>query len=410
MQAQTTRWRCAMNVSRVGALIFTGACAACAETSRSGLVALGSSTVFDTVVMACRDDAGALHEPDMSAVTIDTAGAIVVLNASGGNIVRLSEGARCTSQGRRGRGPGELNAPVGVVTLNDNRAAVLDFGQGGVVVFPSDNSPSEIIKFGGIGEPSSSDALWFAGGLFWSKKLSPIGVIGSDLRSAKRRERFVGYSLQGALQSDFVPALKLDGECDRSSVYYAGISSRFAASLRFVFRPDGMLVGGCTQSDSLWIFDGRNPGDARLLTVLPFARVPISSEIRAILANEAFERFRKDVPTLTPSTVDVPARIPSWRSLAPLDRDRLAVLMIDSITLKDATDREEGESAALPWYSLAVVTPASDTVTYVALPRIDLTSATMVSRESTVLLQISLASGEDALLRVRIGARPRGSK
>lgn len=80
------------------------------------------------------------------------------------------------------------------------------------------------------------------------------------------------------------------------------------------------------------------------------------------------------------------------------------------ITLKDATDREEVESAALLWYSLAVVTPASDTVTYVALPRIDLTSATMVSRESTVLLQISLASGEDALLRVRIGARPRGPK
>ena len=124
------------------------------------------------------------------------------------------------------------------------------------------------------------------------------------------------------------------GECLRGSALELGIATQYAASFQYVGGADGSVIGGCTQSDSIWRYDIASPNLPTLLAKVERARPEIPSALRDLLLDEAQKRFVADIPKLQRTDIDAPERLPAWRYLARMDADRIVLLTIDSVTLR----------------------------------------------------------------------------
>lgn len=374
----------------------------CDGASRVGEGALepAEGMRMDTVSLACRRGLSS-QIGRIGQISVDSSGRLVVLDLSWFRAVIMNADSSCVAVGREGGGPGEFRYPTGLAIAADGRIAVRDDARRAVSFFRPDGTLLGDLRLP-LREPQSYNSLVLTGDRIVVSGTVSTRREGVD-RELKSRQQFQFFSMTGVLDRSIQPTAPVHGECARPSAFGRGFPAPLAARDEWFLLSDGRLIGGCTQSDSIWWVDPSAPERASLLFVLRGARPEVPGSIRNLLRESTLTRFRRELPHLTAADVDVPKRFPAWRQLVQTGPNSYAALTVDSLYL------EHNDSAALPTptvrsrFRLVWRDLASGEESDVLLPRNVLLQPRMAATHDRVYLMIELPTGEEAILRV---ARP----
>lgn len=295
------------------------------------------------------DAVGALNFADVSQVAFAPDGSLYVLDGVAGVVSHVSpEGSFSGVLGRRGGGPGEFSAPVGLTVMSDGRVIVNDLGRGFHVFSPAGQPLNQVSVDLSRGDPGPE--LWPLGENRVVAQRRPRMGMPSDDRP------LVAFSLLDGTStglSDEEPERPNDGSgIDTMHVDPAVALDRtvvFAPRVRAAVAPDGSVVEARGVGYEVTVHDGQGRERARFgrhVAPLPVTAARREAEIarrisqrteelsnlgpsdglnietiRSMMAQMAERlRFAEEIPVVTRVRVDGDSRV--WTSLYGTDVGR----------------------------------------------------------------------------------------
>lgn len=381
---------------------FGTACSFASDSSGGVSAQRRHSVLIDTVSLDCVVSRGSVLQGLISSIAIDSTLNPAMIERGTGSLFVHKANGECKVFGRYGGGPEEFMAPSGVAVMVDGTFAVLDFGKQNISLVTGDGRFLSTVKLAYLGEPSSNEALTATSEGFILTVGVPVPSRTGEGKYAGIKERFIVANYGGDSIAAILPRKSYFGECSKPYVLDLGLSTRMSARYDHLVLTDGSVVGGCTHSDSIWLFHRNSGVLPSLLFVLSRERKRLSRGQRDLLLKDAFERFGRSSPLPSKNDIDVPEYLPLRSSIGQVGPQRFAILYVDSLTERPEEERKVEHNSLRAWYSIGVRDLADDSEFLISLPKINLYSSKLYAAQNTVFLRISLSDGEEALLRIRL--------
>lgn len=388
---QVSRPKPGRSFDRVGvaACVLIAACSAAEPLPDSSL---SLHPTLDTLSDVC-SNLGVNPIGRIGLMVIDSSGRPILLDRADGRLVVIGSHDRCSTIGRRGRGPGEFSFPTGLSIAKDGRIAVRDQSGGAVSFFDETGRYLERLTIPLV-ESLALDALM----------LMPQGLLAREVdvgqaapSASGPRERFRAFDHDGKLTGELRATFPVSGVCARPSAYMRALWTPFAPMNESAMTSTGRIIGGCTDSDSVWSVDFQSQRPT-LLFVLERGRSPYPNDVREFQLDEALERYTPDFPGLTSSDIDTPERMPAWYSAMQLSQDEYLVIDVDTVFLESESDEDIRVRAR---YGIVIVNTAANTQARMVLPqgaRPDIVAAA----GNTIYTLLELESGDQTILRITL--------